>query len=180
MKKIVALIDCQNDFIDGSLGVGYEKWSKAYEYIANELLKDATDVIFTQDYHPVNHCSFTPQGGPWPNHCVENTKGSDFYWKLLQFSDSHKDICSVLKKGCDPLREEYGINVLKEINNVNEVHVAGLCTDYCVKESSIMTAKENPNTIVYVHLRGSCSIADDTKEKAIEEMKQYNNIKLVL
>ena len=180
MKKIVALIDCQNDFIDGSLGVGYEKWAQAYDYISNELLCDATDVIFTQDYHPVNHCSFTPQGGPWPNHCVEGTKGADFYWKLLDFASSKKANCSILKKGRDPSKEEYGINVLKEIKDVSEVHIAGLCTDYCVKESSIMTAKENPSTTIYVHLNGSCSIADDTKEKAIEEMQQFSNIKIVL
>ena len=180
MGKIVALIDCQNDFIDGSLAVGYDKWSNAYNYIASKLLTEASEVIFTKDSHPVNHCSFKEQGGPWPSHCVEGTKGCDFYWKLNEFIRMGDVPTSILKKGQDYSKEEYGINVLKNKSGIEEVHIAGLCTDYCVKESSIMTAKENSNTTVYVHLQGSCYIAEDTKNKAIEEMKQYSNIKIVL
>ena len=180
MKKIVALIDCQNDFIDGSLGVGYGKWEKAYKYIEEKLLPDATDVIFTQDFHPLNHCSFALQGGPWPNHCVQKTEGANFYWKLNEFRNQADAKFTVLQKGMDYSKEEYGINVLKEVGTVSEVHIAGLCTDYCVKESAIMTANENPSTTVYVHLSGSCSIAEDTKNAAIEQMKQVHNIKIVL
>ena len=40
-KKILAFVDVQNDFIDGSLAVGYEKWAKAYENI--EKLKSEND-----------------------------------------------------------------------------------------------------------------------------------------
>ena len=207
--KVIALIDCQNDFIDGALGVGYDKWAGAYDYIEKKMLggvscatnggvasgadcipkgvgrvptgagagSEGVEIVFTQDFHPADHCSFGPQGGPWPAHCVQGTEGANFYWKLLPLLKLPN--CKVLQKGCDSSREEYGINVLKESSGVTEVHIAGLCTDYCVKESAIMTAKENPAVTVYVHLSGSAYIAEDTMKAAVEEMKTVANIKVV-
>ena len=41
--KVIALIDCQNDFIDCALGVGYVKCAKAYGYIAEDTMKAAIE-----------------------------------------------------------------------------------------------------------------------------------------
>lgn len=35
-------------------------------------------VFATRDWHPADHCSFQPQGGPWPIHCVTETAGAQF------------------------------------------------------------------------------------------------------
>ena len=35
-------------------------------------------VAATRDYHPHDHVSFLSQGGPFPAHCVQGTKGSEF------------------------------------------------------------------------------------------------------
>ena len=32
----------------------------------------------TRDYHPHDHMSFAPQGGPFPPHCVQGTVGARF------------------------------------------------------------------------------------------------------
>lgn len=178
MKNIVALIDCQNDFIDGSLGVGYDKWAKAYEYIENLLENldyEKYDLIFTKDNHPSYHCSFKEQGGLWPSHCVENTFGSEIYWKLATKAQLYK----VINKGEDPEKEEYGIDVLKNMSNVKEINIMGLCTDYCVKETAIMTAKAHPDTNVKVHLKGSAYISEDTLNKAVKEMEKISNIEII-
>ena len=58
-KKILAFVDVQNDFIDGSLAVGYENWAKAYENIESLKASGNFDTfVFTRDNHPVNHSSF--------------------------------------------------------------------------------------------------------------------------
>jgi hypothetical protein len=36
-------------------------------------------IVATKDYHPIDHCSFTTEGGPFPPHCVQGSKGSRFY-----------------------------------------------------------------------------------------------------
>ncbi len=35
-------------------------------------------VIASRDWHPVNHCPFFSQGGPWPPHCIQDTPGVAF------------------------------------------------------------------------------------------------------
>ncbi len=40
--------------------------------------KRGLKVYSTRDWHPENHCSFIPQGGPWPIHCVVGTEGVQF------------------------------------------------------------------------------------------------------
>lgn len=39
-------------------------------------------VIATRDYHPLDHCSFVSNGGPFPPHCVQGTEGSFFHPKI--------------------------------------------------------------------------------------------------
>ena len=71
-KKILAFVDVQNDFIDGSLGVTYEKWADAYKNIEKLMNSQNFDAyIFTRDNHPASHCSFKEFGGIWPAHCVK-------------------------------------------------------------------------------------------------------------
>ena len=178
----MAFIDCQNDFIDGALGVGYQKWADAYNYMEQELLdKDKFDeFVFTLDSHPKNHCSFKDQGGPWPVHCVKNEPGFELYWKFEKYMRDKDFIYTMLQKGLDPEKEEYGIDVLKfDKDEIDEVNIAGLCTDYCVKESAIMTAKAHPEVAIKVHLKGSAFITQETALSAIKEMEKVSNIELV-
>ena len=61
--KLLALIDCQNDFIDGGLPVGYNNRLKAYQNIENIIQNDDFDYkIFTYDWHPILHCSYKDNG----------------------------------------------------------------------------------------------------------------------
>ena len=63
--QALALIDLQNDFIDGSLAVGNEKFYKAWKHTKQLIEKEHFDVVLaTMDYRPANHCSFKAQGCP--------------------------------------------------------------------------------------------------------------------
>ena len=72
-RKILLAVDLQKDFIDGSLTV-----PNAFTVIPeiNRVKKDFDLVYFTLDWHPLNHCSFKAQGGPWPPHCIHHTAGA--------------------------------------------------------------------------------------------------------
>ena len=79
------VVDCQYDFIKGSLAVrGANKViDNIIAYIFDN--KDAIDkVVFTLDWHPVNHCSFEKNGGQWPVHCVQYSKGASIDDRLLE------------------------------------------------------------------------------------------------
>ena len=97
MKKLLVIVDMQNDFITGSLG------SEAAKAIVNGVCDKIKRwngcVIVTKDTHETNYLD-TLEGQMLPiEHCIKNTDG----WK----------ICNEVK---DALRaaEENGINISKD------------------------------------------------------------------
>ncbi len=77
----LVIVDIQNDFLppNGALAVphGDEVIPVLNKYI-EAFDKRGLKVYSTRDWHPENHCSFIPQGGPWPIHCVVGTEGVQF------------------------------------------------------------------------------------------------------
>src|SRR5262249_10796138 len=90
-------------------------------------------ILATRDWHPPNHCSFRPQGGPWPVHCVVGTKGAAFPSSLRLPSSA-----IVISKPSTPDKETYsgfeGTDLEQQLRSarVESVYVGGLATDYCV------------------------------------------------
>ena len=94
--------------------------------------------FYTRDWHPRNHMSFREQGGIWPPHCVQGTRGAQFHQDLKVPSTA-----VVISKGDKPRKEAYsgfqGTDLSKRLKalGVDELFIGGLTTDYCVKESSL-------------------------------------------
>lgn len=157
--KALLLIDLQNDFCKG--GALEVKEGDAVISVANSLLKkfknDDTLVIATKDWHPITHKSFASNsngkigevgilnGLPqvwWPNHCVQNTFGSEFHPEL-----NSNLIDKTIFKGTDEEIDSYSgffdngklkkteLDTILKVNNVDTLYIMGLATDYCVKFS---------------------------------------------
>lgn len=129
------LVDVQNDFFPGgALAVqhGDEIIPFLNRYIAT-FAKNNWPIFATRDWHPVNHCSFKEQGGPWPVHCVVGTLGAAFS-PAIQLPDS----AIIISKPSDPQRETYsgfeGTNLESQLREkgVRRLYIGGLATDYCV------------------------------------------------
>ena len=85
MRKILIVIDMQNDFIDGALGT-----KEAEAIVENVKAKirsyDPHDIIATRDTHEVNYLE-TQEGKYLPvEHCIRGTEG----WEV------RKDIAELL------------------------------------------------------------------------------------
>ncbi len=98
-------------------------------------------IVLTMDFHPHNHCSFTPQGGPWPEHCVQYSEGASFYPQLLEAvhrqAKQGKDFL-VIRKGERQDEEEYSAfkyAIPQVLLESEHIYMAGIAGDYCVKES---------------------------------------------
>lgn len=157
--KALLLIDLQNDFCKG--GALEVKEGDNVISVANSLLKkfknEDTLVVATKDWHPITHKSFASNsngkigevgmlnGLPqvwWPNHCVQNTFGSEFHPEL----DS-KLIDKTIFKGTDEEIDSYSgffdngklkkteLDTILKTNNIDTLYIMGLATDYCVKFS---------------------------------------------
>lgn len=140
---MLLVVDPQIDFITGSLPVPHaqDAMEKLAEYIRDANGRYCCKVV-TTDWHPYKHCSFLPQGGQWPIHCVSNTVGAAIYPALIAPLNETKGFLKVFRKGVFEDCEEYSIfsnqvsaSQLKELINALEIiriDMCGLAGDICV------------------------------------------------
>ena len=140
-------MDCQYDFINGSLSVtGAEAAMRNLAEFIKEHAKDYDFIFLTADWHPASHCSFKQNGGIWPLHCVQHTIGASIYQPIidaLYYSGVDYD---VLTKGDEEDREEYSVfsnmnsgaflTSLSKNYEIKEIDICGLALDYCVKSTA--------------------------------------------
>jgi nicotinamidase/pyrazinamidase len=192
--KALLLIDIQNGFCPGgNLAVAH---GDDIVPIANSLISDGGyDVIVaSQDWHPANHGSFASQhpgqkpfdmgelsGQPqvmWPDHCVQETPDAEFHPDL--------DIGAVdyiQQKGENPAVDSYsafrdndqaaltGLAGYLRAQQITELDVCGLATDYCVKFSALDAVEMLPDVKVRFIEDASRGITPEGVRAAIEEMR---------
>lgn len=173
----LVVVDMLYDFIDGTLAC-----QGADKAVANTLafIKAHPELprIFVRDHHPANHSSFAAQGGPWPPHCVQGTRGAQIHVDLEPYAD---DEGLVFFKGENPAQEQYsgyeGLNeagqsmgeVLR-LMEVEKVLICGIATEYCVRNTAEDLLKDGfkvsvlKDCLAWVDAQGHV--------KALEEMKK--------
>lgn len=192
--KALLLIDIQNDFLPGgSLAV---REGDAIIPVVNRLAPRYEHVVATQDWHPADHLSFASQHPGrsvgemvqldgldqvlWPNHCVRGTPGAEFAATL-----DASEIDHVIRKGTDRTIDSYsgffdnarrkatGLETHLRERGIDELHIAGLATDYCVKFTAIDGADLGFRVVVLedaargVELNpGDCRLAFDKMREA--------------
>lgn len=173
-KKALIVVDVQNDFCPGgSLAV-----ANGDEVVAplNELIKEFLDrgepVFKTRDWHPATAKHFAAYGGIWPVHCVRNTPGAEFHPGL--FDDPR---ITIISKGIDESADGYsgfdGTNLAQILRDqeVKEVWVGGLATDYCVKHTVLDALQQGFEVKALADAMRAVDLNPADGEKAIEEMR---------
>jgi nicotinamidase/pyrazinamidase len=77
MAKALLIIDFQNDFTAG--GALEVPDGDAIAGPVKKLARHFEIVVATRDWHPPDHASFEAEGGPWPVHCVQGTRGAELH-----------------------------------------------------------------------------------------------------
>ena len=99
MSQALLIVDLQNDFLPGgalAVPAGDEVITPINELAADDRF---ALTIATRDWHPADHSSFAPQGGPWPAHCVHDTFGAQLNERL---DLGRVDV--IVDKGIEPAR----------------------------------------------------------------------------
>ena len=175
MRKALIIVDVQNDFCPGgSLAV-----AEGDEVVAplNKLMKEFLDrgepVYKTRDWHPEKTKHFAIYGGTWPIHCVQNTRGAEFHSDLL---DDPR--ITVISKGFDERADGYSgfdgtqLAQLLRDEEVKEIWVGGLATDYCVKETVIDGVHNGFKVKALADAMRAVNVKTDDGKKAIDLMKE--------
>ncbi|HLQ60463.1 MAG TPA: nicotinamidase [Candidatus Acidoferrales bacterium] len=138
----------------------------------NEAARRLTLVVASRDWHPPDHVSFQPQGGPWPVHCVRGTRGAEFHSALDESLVQH-----VVSKATEPASEAYsafagtGLTGWLRDRGVRRLYVAGLATDYCVRQSVLDALQEGFEVVVLEDAIGAVNVKPDDGRRALAEMR---------
>lgn len=197
--KALILVDLQNDFCSGgNLAV---PGGDEVIPIANQLQRYFDCIIATKDWHPKDHMSFASNHPGkkigdlvnigdmeqilWPDHCVQDSKGSEFHPEL-----DTRQIDKIIYKGTDKnidsystffdnahLRETGLKGYLKE-KKINEIYIMGLATDYCVKYSCRDAVKLGFDTYIIEDACRGVELKEGDIRSAFQEMKE-EGVKIV-
>lgn len=190
--KTLLIIDIQNDFLPGG-SLAVHDGDKVIPVI-NELIPNYDHVIATQDYHPENHGSFASNhlgknvgefiqlNGLkqilWPIHCVEGTNGAEFAKEL----QTHRIDC-IFRKGTNPDVDSYsgfydngrlqdtGLTDYLKKQGTDELHIAGLATDYCVKFTALDALTDGFKTYLITDATRGVNINTNDSKIAIQEIE---------
>lgn len=150
-KRALIVVDIQRDFCPGGAlpVIDGDKIIPAVNELVRAFVKAGLPIFFTRDWHPANHVSFRANGGPWPPHCVQNTPGASFHPSLAIPTDAE-----VINKGTLQGEDAYsgfqGTDLAHKLHDlhVKRIYVAGLATDYCVKNTVLDGATQGFETYV--------------------------------
>lgn len=167
--------DVQVDFCPGgALGV---RGGDEIVPIVNKLIPRFEHVVYTRDWHPADHVSFSDKpefvDKSWPVHCVQDTPGAQFH------PDLHvPEGAWIVSKGTHPEREAYsafeGTDLAKELERraIDRIFVCGIATDYCVKNTVLDARRIGLQAVLVEDAVRGVDVPPGSAQKAIDEMKE--------
>jgi nicotinamidase/pyrazinamidase len=137
-RPALIIVDVQRDFCPGgALPVrDGDKIIPKINLMVSLFERRGLPVIFSRDWHPADHCSFTTRGGPWPAHCVKSSTGAQFH-PSLRIPDDATVISKATRTNLEAYSAFQHTNLAERLKRmgVDRLYVAGLATDYCVKNT---------------------------------------------
>lgn len=167
MKKLLVVIDMQNDFIDGALG------TKEAEAIVPKVIEKIKtypkDCIYaTRDTHTENYLE-TQEGKFLPViHCVEGTKGWEIQDKVAEALEGTV-IVNKPNFGSPALADMLYFETIGE--DEVEIELVGLCTDICVVSNAILLKTRLPEVKVIVDASCCAGVTPESHDAALTTMK---------
>lgn len=166
MKKILVVVDYQNDFVTGSLG--FEKAKALEDAIVRKIeqYKQKGDkVVFTFDTHEKNYMD-TQEGKNLPvPHCIKNTEGWNLYGKLAEYCNEAAACFEKPTFGSMKLA-----NYLAE-NQFDSVELVGVVSNICVISNAVLAKAALPEAEIIVDAACTASNDDSLNEKALDAMQ---------
>ena len=162
MKRVLIVIDMQNDFIDEALGT-----KEAQTIVPNVMKKvmeyrEAGDkIIFTRDTHTDNYLK-TSEGKKLPvPHCIKDTKGWEISNKL---NTTDCDVIDKYSFGWTGWSTYYDFTD-------DQIEIVGLCTDICVVSNALILKAQFPETDITVDASCCAGVTPESHQAALTTMK---------
>ena len=184
-RTALLVVDVQNDFAhpDGSLYVDGAAGAiaRTNEEIARAL-EGGAFVVYSQDWHPQHTPHFAQDGGIWPVHGVAGSWGAELHPDLVVTEGAPR-----VRKGADgsdgysafserdPQSGEQAATELETLlreRAIERLVIAGLATDYCIKETALDARRLGFPTTVIADAIGAVNLEPGDGERALAAIRE--------
>ena len=171
--KILVIVDCQEDFISGSLGS-----KEAQAIVPNVIEKIKTVekgdcILLTQDEHFDSEYLSTKEGINLPvKHCIFNTDGikinSDIMGTIHEIANAYQ---VYHKHTFGSLEMASSVYSYAQMEEVDQIEIVGLCTDICVVSNALILKAYLPEIEIVVDASCCAGVTPETHKAALTVMK---------
>lgn len=173
MKKLLAVIDYQNDFVTGSLGFAQaQEIDTGIADLVQRYLAQGAPVLFTYDTHTDQYLQ-TREGRALPvPHCLDGTSG----WRLYgQTQLICRDTCAThqihtIHKKSFAMSPADAMRLQADIGEIDHILIVGVVTNICVISNAVMLQASWPEAQITVDAALCRSFNPDLHEKALDVM----------
>ena len=168
MRKILIVIDMQNDFIDGALGT--PEAAAIVENVKEKIRSyPKEDVFATRDSHTTDYM-YTQEGKNLPvPHCIRGTDG----WQI------RPDIAELIFPDHVIDKPTFGSTTLARIMETLDEHspegisieIVGLCTDICVVSNALLLKAFMPEVPISCDVACCAGVTPQSHDAAIATMR---------
>ena len=171
MKRLLVVVDYQNDFVDGALGFeGADEIEDKIIELIERFEKNHDYIAFTFDTHERDYLS-TTEGKCLPvEHCIKGTEGWKIRPRLEDYAKKHPNFEKHTFGSLDLGNFIRGLNPV-----INEVYLVGLVSNICVLSNAIIAkAALDKNGKVFVLSRGTASFDKEMQQKGFDVLKNLH------
>ncbi len=172
MKRILVVVDMQNDFIDGALGT--EQAQAIVGAVVEKIRTYGQDCIYaTRDTHGENYLK-TQEGKNLPvPHCIQGSKG----WEVQE------EVAAAMPGAVYVDKPSFGSPVLAHLlarvcqqecegrQQEMEIELVGLCTDICVVSNALLLKAALPEASICVDAACCAGVTPDSHRAALATMQ---------
>ena len=162
MKKLLVVVDMQNDFIGGPLGT--KEAEAVVPAVAARIKRakaDGDEILFTRDTHGDDYPA-SAEGKKRPvAHCLRGTYG----WQI----DGRLDAAGakILDK---PAFGSVALGEYVRSGGYGEIELVGVCMDICVISNALLVKAFSPETRVAVRRDCCAGVTPESHENALRAM----------
>lgn len=176
MKRLLIVVDYQNDFVDGALGFeGAELLDERIAAKIDEYRASSDTVCFTFDTHHKDYDE-TQEGKMLPvPHCIEGTPGHRLYGKVAErFRESDTTFYKPTFGSTalfERLTEMQKTATRLGVEPFSSIELVGLVSNMCVLSNAVIARTACPNVPIIVDATCTAAPDPDMNEKALDIME---------
>ena len=164
MKKLLVVVDMQEDFISGALGT--KEAESIVPAVVEKIASFDGDVVYTRDTHTEEYLN-TAEGKKLPVvHCVKDTQGWQIHpevWKAGQGKT-----VTVIDK---PTFGSVELADFAESKGYDAIELIGLCTDICVISNALCLKARLWETPIAVCKDCCAGVTPESHQAALKTMQ---------